>query len=395
MPSTSTKKATLMSTSSEVTGDSITTQMVHTIVNWTNVVSDKGTNATQIGPTKQFTVNITTTNTTLPYFGQSYFHVGLYWLQSLQLPAFYVDLSFIVLAAFISESATRIVLREVNEGLFRRCLLDFCSSVETAFISWEIITLFEVYGKLVFSILGFCNLVQRSYRYRPYICQACPYAHVQTYLATRNDPYYPLSLKELMLRVLAQILGSLGGFRLNQTIWDMNLTVKHWYRSFTTSYGHCWTFLHVDTLHGFLIEFAGTITCGLIGYLVYDLELMPKFPGGHHGRIFLSSTGIMSTVLAAFNYTGGFFQPALATARNYGCVGYFRTNLTAADHFVVYWVGAMLGGIAVWYFYPFVRTLIKKTQRTTQRCRTKSESKEKVAILIEEPHQESPHEHAM
>ena len=33
-----------------------------------------------------------------------------------------------------------------------------------------------------------------------------------------------------------------------------------------------------------------------------------------------------------------------ATARNYGCRGYFRV-LTTVDHFIVYWIGAICGAL--------------------------------------------------
>ena len=69
-----------------------------------------------------------------------------------------------------------------------------------------------------------------------------------------------------------------------------------------------------------------------------------KIPAGYHGKNLAQSLGIMSLVLMAFNYTGGFFHPVIATARNYGCRGYFR-ELTSLDHFIVYWIGAILGAI--------------------------------------------------
>lgn len=42
----------------------------------------------------------------------------------------------------------------------------------------------------------------------------------------------------------------------------------------------------------------------------------------------------------AFNYSGGYFNPVLATALKWGCSGY--SNI---DHIVVYWLGACVGAV--------------------------------------------------
>ena len=89
------------------------------------------------------------------------------------------------------------------------------------------------------------------------------------------------------------------------------------------------------------IKFYSPITNYFAPFLYIYSE---KIPAGYHGKNLAQSLGIMSLVLMAFNYTGGFFHPVIATARNYGCRGYFR-ELTSLDHFIVYWIGAILGAI--------------------------------------------------
>lgn len=42
----------------------------------------------------------------------------------------------------------------------------------------------------------------------------------------------------------------------------------------------------------------------------------------------------------AFNYSGGYFNPVLATALKWGCSGH--TNM---EHVIVYWIGACVGAI--------------------------------------------------
>ena len=58
---------------------------------------------------------------------------------------------------------------------------------------------------------------------------------------------------ELSIRILAQILGGLMAYRLNQSAWNFFLTPTHWYQTYNTSYGNCWTFLNVPTTFGFII----------------------------------------------------------------------------------------------------------------------------------------------
>lgn len=43
----------------------------------------------------------------------------------------------------------------------------------------------------------------------------------------------------------------------------------------------------------------------------------------------------------AFNYSGGYFNPVLATALKWGCSGH--TNI---EHIIVYWMGACAGALA-------------------------------------------------
>lgn len=58
-------------------------------------------------------------------------------------------------------------------------------------------------------------------------------------------------------------------------------------------------------------------------------------------------------IFAAFNYSGGYFNPVLATALKWGCSGY--TNI---DHILVYWVGACSGAILSVPLYKY--DVIKK-----------------------------------
>ena len=93
----------------------------------------------------------------------------------------------------------------------------------------------------------------------------------------------------------------------------------------------------------FLItELCGTFLCCIIGSFINDFDILPKFPLARHGRILLQTFLTSVLVISAFNFTGGFYHPVLATVRTYGCRGFFR-KLTSQDHFIVYWVGSITG----------------------------------------------------
>lgn len=46
-------------------------------------------------------------------------------------------------------------------------------------------------------------------------------------------------------------------------------------------------------------------------------------------------------IFLAFNYSGGYFNPVLATSLKWGCRGH--TNI---EHIIVYWLGACVGALA-------------------------------------------------
>lgn len=64
---------------------------------------------------------------------------------------------------------------------------------------------------------------------------------------------------------------------------------------------------------------------------------------------------VFTYIFAAFNYSGGYFNPVLATSLKWGCSGY--TNI---DHVIVYWIGACIGAIlsVPLYKYDVIKKLV-------------------------------------
>lgn len=68
------------------------------------------------------------------------------------------------------------------------------------------------------------------------------------------------------------------------------------------------------------------------------------------------------TLISAFDYSGGYFNPALATSLKYGCLG-----TSFMEHVIVYWVGACAGSIASLRVYksPFVQQYMEQYKEKT------------------------------
>ena len=82
-----------------------------------------------------------------------------------------------------SHYLSTIILNHVSEGCFRRCMLDFTSSIEICMTAWETITAFEEYRSLkVFGVLLYFNLLSKAYRYNIWVGVACPYTLIQWYV---------------------------------------------------------------------------------------------------------------------------------------------------------------------------------------------------------------------
>ena len=65
---------------------------------------------------------------------------------------------------------------------------------------------------------------------------------------------YTLSLKEVIVRIVTQIVGGLLGYSIMQKYWNLNLTPIHVSRAYyTMSQGNCLSYLNVDNATGALI----------------------------------------------------------------------------------------------------------------------------------------------
>ena len=271
-------------------------------------------------------------------------------MQDIHLPGLGVSLPIIILSMVSCEIVYRLVLANVIPGLFRSIILDFVSAGEATVISWELITIFQQYGQPCWAVFSFICMVVKTYKYRVE-CVSCPYSHIQSWLKGY------IRLQDMFSRVLAQFVGGSVFFRWQGYIWDLGLTNIHIGRSYWMSRGRCLSWLAVPAWTGFLFEFTGALIAGISAILIFDFEILPRV--NIHKRIFLNVCVTLSLVLIAFHHTGGFFQPLLAFARTYGCLGVLQ-EVTIFDHIVVYWLGASIGAVLSMYLAPLVKRILLK-----------------------------------
>lgn len=71
----------------------------------------------------------------------------------------------------------------------------------------------------------------------------------------------------------------------------------------------------------------------------------------------------MHSCFSAFDYSGGYFNPALATSLKYGCLG-----TTFMEHVIVYWIGACAGSVLSLQVYrlPTVQDFIQRQKEKAQ-----------------------------
>ena len=125
------------------------------------------------------------------------------WKRALFLLFYIVSSLFIESIILVSEYRSHIILKDVCEGYFRRCMLDFTSSIEICMIAWETITVFEEYRSLkLFGILLYFNLLSKAYRYNIWAGVACPYTLIQSYVFYFRHKVRPIKHKNAHLFLL-------------------------------------------------------------------------------------------------------------------------------------------------------------------------------------------------
>lgn len=253
-----------------------------------------------------------------------------------------VSTLYIILTSLIAYWMRRYVTYYVQEPLVKSLFLEGIATAELCGACFELIIIAENWGVSTYAIYLFVLTIWWSMNWGD--ASACPYTHIEDVVQGTK------SIRVAFLLIWAELVGGLAVFRYVQLLWALEVVPTHRNKAF----GDCSTDLQVPVIFGAFVECVATCICRVVSRAL--CELNSKF-----GTV-LDSFIATSLVVAAFDYSGGYFNPALATSLKYGCLG-----TTFMEHVIVYWVGACAGSIASLRVYrlPFIQGYIERQKEKT------------------------------
>nr|BAQ25600.1 Lhip1 aquaporin [Belgica antarctica] len=247
-----------------------------------------------------------------------------------------ISSAFIVLCCALAQTARKVLDRfsSIN-GLVKELILEAIAAAELCSTCFELIIVADNFGVATYAIFLFLLTVWWSQVWGD--STACPYTHMEDMLEGRTTP------RDVALKIWAQLMGGCCVWRIVQFFWWLELAETHKGKAFED----CSADLQVSPLAGAFVEGVATLLCRLASKTLSEKN--PKFTTA------LDSFIGTSLVVAAFNYSGGYFNPVLSTSLKWGCSG--NTDI---EHIFVYWIGACVGAmLSVPVFkHPIVRNLL-------------------------------------
>ncbi|XP_017465756.1 PREDICTED: aquaporin-12 [Rhagoletis zephyria] len=247
-----------------------------------------------------------------------------------------ISTGFMIGYCVLAQIARRFAKRFVDrEGIVPVLINEAIAAAELCACCFELIIVADNFGVAAYAVFLFMLTIWWGKVWGD--ASACPYTHMEDLVEGKT------SLKEVALRTWAELMGGCCVYRIVQVFWWFEFAETHKGRAFE----ECNADLQVHPYLGAAIEGLATLLCRLASKALSEKE--PKF-----SNIIDSFIGT-SLVVAAFNYSGGYFNPVLATALKWGCRGH--TNL---EHIIVYWIGACVGALlsVPVYRVPVVRRFL-------------------------------------
>lgn len=247
-----------------------------------------------------------------------------------------VSTLFILLTSLLAHYARKLTAKLIKEPFVRLLFEEAIAAAELCGCCFELIIIAENFGVSTYAIFLFFLTIWWSFNWGD--ATACPYTHLEDYMEGKTD------IKKMLFKSFAELFGGIVVFKYVQMYWALEIAETHKDRA----YEDCKADLQVPMLYGAIIEGIATCICRLSSKALGDLN--PKFATA------IDSFIGTSLVVAAFDYSGGYFNPVLATSLKYGCEGN-----TMIEHAVVYWIGACTGALISIYLYkvPFIQKLVK------------------------------------
>ncbi|XP_055692418.1 aquaporin-11 isoform X2 [Lutzomyia longipalpis] len=238
----------------------------------------------------------------------------------MSLPALLVSTGYMGISCALAQTARKLTSRMVKEGLVQELFFEAIAAAELCACCFELIIVADNFGVATYAIYLFLLTVWWSQVWGD--ATACPYTHMEDMVEGKTSP------RNVALKTWAQLMGGCCVFRFVQVLWWLELASTHEGRAFA----ECTADLQVNPYLGAIIEGIATLLCRLASRSLGEL-------GPKHATLIDSFIGT-SLVVAAFNLSGGYFNPVLATALKWGCTGH--TNI---EHIIVYWIGACVGAV--------------------------------------------------
>ncbi|KPM02971.1 hypothetical protein QR98_0013980 [Sarcoptes scabiei] len=214
----------------------------------------------------------------------------------------------------------RLTIKTISPISINLFVQEIISTIELCACCAELGAVWGVHGDLGLAISLFSLCVWWSKVWEQ--AEACPCGPLEEIFVMRKSA----RSSDTGFKILGQIVGGWLSWRYIDWIWCWHLSDQH--RQLHQA--PCEASLNVDPLHGALIE--GVIT------LISRLIALESNHWNDFVSILANSLTTVALVLFAFNTTGGFFNPILASSLMIGCEGN-----TYWEHFQVYWIGSLLG----------------------------------------------------
>lgn len=249
-----------------------------------------------------------------------------------------VSTLFILLTSLLAHCARRLVQKTVSEPFVRLLLEEAIAAAELCGCCFELIVVADNFGVATYAIFLFALTIWWSLNWGE--ATACPYTHIEDVIEGKGD------IRKALLKTWAEVGGGLLVFKYVQMYWALEISDTHKDKA----YEDCKADLQVPVLYGAVIEGVATCLCRLASKTLGDLN--PKYATA------IDSFIGTSLVVAAFEYSGGYFNPVLATSLKAGCEGH-----TLLEHAVVYWIGAFAGSLLSVYLYklPVIQKYVRGT----------------------------------
>jgi len=242
----------------------------------------------------------------------------------MSIPDIYVSTVYILVTLVVSE-LTRIAYNRLlaANSLPLNCSLEFIESFELCAVCYELGLICDNYGPWVYAVYLFLTTIWWNYRWT---IPACPYVLVEFWIGGQIDTISALA------QLVAEIAGGSIFYRFYlQYLWSLEYGDVHKGRAYQEK---CNSDIQVSVWLAAVIEGAAVFACRLISRMVSQMD--PKL-----SNLINSFVGT-ALVVAALTTSGGYFNPVLASALQYGCDG-----ATMWEHLSVYWVGDTIGAILV------------------------------------------------